>query len=132
MAWAGEESVLCLLNLSWPILPFQVCGIMVAVRGLSGNAFIRVRPAMCRLTVEHTSLLMERFHERESRPHAPGFGSVLQKVYLDLEQQLYMRSEIGVSSAMCEGSGGTDFLISYTFNWDWFPWEVQGQRVHFV
>lgn len=79
VAWAGEER-LSLLNLSWPILPFQVCGIMVAVRGLSGNAFICVRPAMCRLTVEHTSLLMERFHEKESRPHAPGFGSVLQKV----------------------------------------------------
>lgn len=36
------------------------------------------------------------------------------KAYLDLKQQLYIKSEIGVSSVMCKGSGGTDFFISYT------------------
>lgn len=54
------------------------------------------------------------------------------KAYLDLKQQLYIKSEIGVSSVMCKGSGGTEFFISYIMKWDWFPWKVKGQRKGFT
>lgn len=82
----------------------------------------------------HFTLGWRRFMKGSQGFKHQVFGCVLQKVesMFRLEAAVVQKSEIGVCSVMCKGSGGPDVFMSYTLKWDWFPWKVQGQRKGFV